>query len=74
MGKDNDLPNRLSRNYISVLNKMKFKNFVYLYSNTSYRNPIEWILVELYKTQLFELDDATYFILEDVDEKIKISI
>lgn len=66
---DNDLQNRLSRNYVYALNKMKFKNFVNVYSNTSYGNPREWILVEPYKTQLFELDDATYSILEDVAEK-----
>lgn len=36
---DNDLQNKLSCDYISALNKMKFKNFVYLYSNTSYGNP-----------------------------------
>lgn len=68
---ENNLQNKLSQNYDSALNKMKYKNFVDVHSTTSYGNPREWILIEPYKTQLFELDKKNYSVLEKIAEKNK---
>ncbi len=65
----NYLEDMLSKNYDSALNKMKFKNFVEVHSTTSYGNPREWIFIEPYRTQLFNLDTDTVSILESVVEK-----
>lgn len=55
---ENELEHRLSHHYDHALDKLKFKKYVNVFSETAYGNPREWILKSEIQEQLQTLSNA----------------